>query len=260
MVECDFCGEEFESKLKLHLHWGDKHEEELNSHQQEKVKKAKKEQEEKSKERNEKIKRYSLYGAAALIALGLAVGIGTQASEFLGGPDMTEEDLELDRQPVMGDPDADTWVVEFGDYRCPVCQDFEQQVKPAIEPMIEDGSVAFYYIDIHLDQFRPQNEQASIAAQCVLEQDQDEFWEFHRGLYDQLQTLDYDTESMVSLAEQTTEGIDMNELETCIEEEQTMDNIVGDNQIAQDQGVTSTPTVVVNGSIVQWNQLPEELG
>jgi len=47
MAECNFCDKEFENKVDLHVHWGQEHEDELNSHQKDKVKKAERKKNEK---------------------------------------------------------------------------------------------------------------------------------------------------------------------------------------------------------------------
>ncbi|MFB6204289.1 MAG: hypothetical protein ABEJ75_01455 [Candidatus Nanohaloarchaea archaeon] len=80
MRECSFCGEEFESQQNLHLHW-EEHEDELNSHQEEKLKRAERRKREQEKDRRRKYERYA-YTATALVALiGLVAGAYTLAPE-----------------------------------------------------------------------------------------------------------------------------------------------------------------------------------
>ena len=57
MVECEFCEEEFEDERELHAHWRE-HEDELNSHQKEEMKKAeRKKEEEKARKRKKRKQR-----------------------------------------------------------------------------------------------------------------------------------------------------------------------------------------------------------
>lgn len=74
MVECDYCEEEFEDKRALHLHWGEEHEDEINSHEQEKVKKAKREKEKDKQRKRAQYRQYSYYviSIIALVGLGAA--------------------------------------------------------------------------------------------------------------------------------------------------------------------------------------------
>lgn len=74
MVECKFCEKKFDSSTEMHIHWGEEHEDELNSHQKEKVKKAEREREEKKKDQKRTYERYAYTGIAVLAVLGLAAG------------------------------------------------------------------------------------------------------------------------------------------------------------------------------------------
>jgi len=71
MVECEFCEEEFEDERELHAHWRE-HEDELNSHQKEEMKKAERKKEEEKDRKRKKRKQYMIYGSAGVLALGRA--------------------------------------------------------------------------------------------------------------------------------------------------------------------------------------------
>lgn len=55
---------------------------------------------------------------------------------------------------------------------------------------------------------------------------------------------------LMEIARQSTEGLDYTQLRTCIAEEQTMSEVRQDRQMAHSHGITSTPTVFVNGKEV----------
>lgn len=74
MTKCKFCEQEFGSETEMHLHWGEKHGDELNSHQKEKVKKAERSREEQKKDKKRTYERYAYTGIAVLAVLGLATG------------------------------------------------------------------------------------------------------------------------------------------------------------------------------------------
>ncbi|MFB6114883.1 MAG: hypothetical protein ABEK04_01215 [Candidatus Nanohalobium sp.] len=74
MVECDFCEEEFDDKTELHLHWEEEHEDELNSHQEEKVKKAKREKKKREQQKKAQYKQYSYYAISIIALVGLVAG------------------------------------------------------------------------------------------------------------------------------------------------------------------------------------------
>ncbi len=259
MVKCGFCGEEFSSEHKLHLHWGREHEDELNSHQKEKVKRAERQEKERSEEKRKKFKRYGIIGSAGALLLGIAVLAGPSVVNFFSGPQVSEEKLKLEEQPVLGNPDADNKVIEFGDYLCGACRTFELSIKPQIQDQINSGEVAFYFVDKNLPQFSPENQRASVAAQCVLEQNQTEFWRYHKALYQQQNQISYDEEGLTTLAEETTESVNITELKSCIGKEKTIEAVETDNEIARDIGVTSTPRLYLNGNPVGAGELQERL-
>lgn len=72
MVECDYCEKEFDDKNDLHLHWEEEHEDELNSHEEEKVKKAKREKEKQEQRKKAQYRQYSYYAISIIALVGLA--------------------------------------------------------------------------------------------------------------------------------------------------------------------------------------------
>ena len=89
MKECEFCEQEFEDETELHLHWGEKHEEELNSHQEEKVKKAEREKDKEAQRKKAKRKEYRNYAILGVILVGLIGGgamVVPQLTSSLSGP------------------------------------------------------------------------------------------------------------------------------------------------------------------------------
>ncbi len=244
MAECDFCGEEFENTARLHYHWGEEHEDELNSHQKEKVKKARRKKEEEKQEitaRRKKLAGYGLFGTLTILVVGfLALQV---LPTLVAGPDQQEE-FPLDDRPVLGEEDANVTIVEFGDYLCPYCADFEFQVKDRLEDegyFDEDGGVNFYYL--HFPVAGGENE--AVAAECVAEQDHDAFWDFHNALFQES-----NIGSLTDLAEAETEGLDYEELEQCIDNRETIDIVNRDQEVGYQNEVSGTPTVFINGQNV----------
>ncbi|MFB6242124.1 MAG: DsbA family protein [Candidatus Nanosalina sp.] len=253
MEECDFCGEEFESKKKLHLHWGEKHEEELNSHQEEKVKKAKRQRKEEKGRNREKRKRQVFYGLGAVLLLGLTALIIPQLMP--SGNSQVSGNLDLAGQPMQGDPNASVTVVEFGDYRCPYCARFEQSVFPKLkEQYIETGKVKFYFVNMAF--LGPGSTEAAVAAECVYRQDEQQFWDFHHAIYENQgpESERWVTqELLMNLARNGTDGLDYGKLRQCISDQETLPEVLSDKEIARKNGVSSTPTIFVNGEKIQGN-------
>jgi protein-disulfide isomerase len=253
MTECSFCGEEFDSKRELHLHWGEEHEDELNSHKEEKVKKAERSAEEEEKQKKRKRRKMGFYGFSAV--LGLAI-VGLIIPQLISsGSSTTAAELDLEGQPMLGSENASVTVVEFGDYRCPYCARFEQAtVSKLKDQYIDKGEVKFYFINFAF--LGEGSHKAALAAECVYEQDKKQYWDYHQAIYDNQgpETEDWVTEDLLmDLAREHTEGLDYGELERCIENEETLQEVRSDRELARTNAVDSTPTVFVNGKKIQGN-------
>lgn len=252
MTECKFCGEEFDSKKKLHAHWMEEHEDELNSHQKEKAKRARRQLEEQKTQKlsdRKKLAGQVLAGGAALVLL---VVLGSQ----LMPSSSSQQSFDLEGQPVLGNPDANVTIVEFGDYQCPYCQMFEQQIFPQLNnEYIKTGKAKFVFINYAF--LGQDSTEAAVAAECVYEQDEEQFWDFHHALYDN-QGAEHSgwvtPELVMSVARNSTDNVDYDQLRSCIDNRATSGAVQADNNIAASHGVTGTPTVFVNGKkINRWN-------
>lgn len=248
MEECRFCDEEFDSEQEMHLHWGEEHSEELNSHQQEKVKKAERDQENQEKQKMQKRKRIAGWGLAGILAIGFFGFVASQMLQPAASGD--SQQLDLEGQPAIGPENASVEIVTFEDFKCPFCRQFNSQIQPQLEEdYVDTGKARVYFVNYPLP-LGPDSYTAAAASECVYNQDQDEFWKFKKAVFqnqgresEQWATAD----QLMQIARDSTEGLNYDELRTCIESEQTMQQVQSDRRLAQNNGVSSTPTVFVNG-------------
>lgn len=251
MVNCKFCDEEFENKTKMHYHWGEEHEDELNSHQKDKVKKARRKKEEERKQIQAQRKRragIALGGIVTVLLIGL---VAYQILPHLtAGPDQ-QDDFNLEDRPVYGSADANVTIVEFGDYACPFCRDFEFQVKESLDEAgyFDSGDVNFYYQHYILPVDPFLSETAAHATECTAEQDHDEYWNFHTAILENQDNIG-DIDRLMEVAEESTDGLDYDQLESCITSQDHSDTISADQSVARSNNVDGTPTVFINGERV----------
>lgn len=60
-------------------------------------------------------------------------------------------DIDLTGMPVKGNAEAPVKIVEFGDYKCPVCQYFAQNVEPQIEKdFIDTGKAKTLFRELYV--------------------------------------------------------------------------------------------------------------
>jgi len=252
MKECDFCGEEFDDEQELHAHW-EEHEEELNSHQKDEMKKSKRKKEEEEKHRKEKRKKQVFYGLAGALVLGVAALVAPQIISQVGGQE-SGYNVSIEGQPVIGSENASVTVIEFGDYSCPHCRDFEISTYPQLkENYIDTGQVKFSYVNLAF--LGADSQKAAEASECVYRQDEEQFWNFHKGLFEnQGSEQGWASQSLLmDVARETTEGLDYEQLRSCISSGETSNQVNEERAIANTNGVDSTPTVFVNGELVQGN-------
>ncbi len=263
MVEDPITGEEFDSEHEMHLSWRD-HWEELNSHQKDKVKKAERKEEEKKQNKIQQRKKKAGYGLAGAAGLALIAVIGLQLAQFAptGSAALNESEMNLDERPVLGERDAQVTVVEFGDYVCPACRQFEFQTKEPLQQdgYFDDGRVNFYYLYLPVvDPVRSTT--TAEAAECVAQQDHDEYWNYHSALFENLELITHTEQELIGLADDTTE-IDQERFEQCLTEGEASETVQEYSDLARDNGMTSTPSVLVNGEqISRWdyNSIVEEI-
>ncbi|PTM59881.1 DsbA family protein [Desmospora activa] len=187
-----------------------------------------------------------------VIVLFLGLGIFAVVRTFVGGAEVvrvSEDIFEYENQPVLGDPDAPVKIVEFGDYKCPACKGFKDQIYPQLKKdYIDQGKVAFYFINhafIGEDSIT-----AAMAAEAVFDQDPDSFWPYFEAIYDNQRNekIEWATpELLTKLAEENAPKVDPDQLKEDIEQEAHREQLEKDREIVRKAKVKSTPTLFVNG-------------
>lgn len=151
---------------------------------------------------------------------------------------------------VMGNPNAPVHVVEYGDFQCPACHQFFQNVQPTlIEQYVKPGKVSFEFRDYAF--IGPESLTAAQAAICA--NDQGKFWQFHDSLY-----LNQGAENsgafsnarLKAIARQV--GLDATKFDQCLDSNAHQADAAKSIKDAQAQGVNSTPTLFVDGQKTDW--------
>ncbi len=194
--------------------------------------------------------RFLIIGTIALVVI-IFVGLGMLAAQDKPAASTSGEAVEFDYStlPRLGSEDAPVKLVEFGDFKCPACADFAGLIKPKIvQDYIEQDKAALYFVNMAF--VGADSKTASLAALSVYHQNNDAFWEYYDALYanqgeesEEWATEDY----LVSLAQEKNLDIDYDLLRKDIEEETYLDKLNTDIALAEASGVTSTPSLYVNG-------------
>jgi protein-disulfide isomerase len=144
--------------------------------------------------------------------------------------------------PSIGPANAPITIVEFGDFQCPFCRQWQTDT---YQPLMDayPGKIRLVYRDFPLTQIHPNALPAAEAAQCANEQNA--FWPYHDKLFSS-ENLSND----VYVQYATDLNLDMTKFNTCLSNH-TYDKYIQDNSdFAVKTGVNSTPTFFINGLAV----------
>ncbi|MBW4080512.1 DsbA family protein [Paenibacillus sp. S150] len=158
-------------------------------------------------------------------------------------------DFNYSGLPRLGKEDAPVKIVEFGDFKCPACSSFASVIKPQLaQEYVNQDKAALYFVNMAF--IGPDSETASLAALSVYHQNSDAFWTYYDALYANQgdENAEWATEDfLVSLAQKEELPIDFDLLRKDIQERTYENELQTDTQLAEDTGVTSTPTLFING-------------
>ncbi|HZH59819.1 MAG TPA: thioredoxin domain-containing protein [Metabacillus sp.] len=172
----------------------------------------------------------------------------------------TVEALNVENQPFLGQETAPVQIIEFGDYKCPICKNFHEGFVPQLEKdFVETGQAKFYFLNysfIHVDSIRS----AKFAETVYKELGNDVFWEFHNLLFEK-QPEDLKYERMDVFTEKFLE----NTLKEIVSEQEASKVLSSfqenkaeaawdeDMKLANKLKLTGTPTIFVNGKQFDGN-------
>ncbi len=159
----------------------------------------------------------------------------------------------VDDPRAQGDPDAPIVVVEFSDFQCPFCASFSREVRPRIEERyISTGKVRFVYRDFPLMSIHPGALLAAHIANCAGEQGA--FWQMHERIFAGMERREWssgsadDFRTFLKYAEEL--NLDAARVQQCVESNRYGPRIQSDMREAQQAGVRSTPSFLINGQLL----------
>jgi len=143
--------------------------------------------------------------------------------------------LSTQDETFRGASAATVAIVEYADFECPYCGQYEHEVYPQIsKDYIQTGKVKYFYRDMPLP-MHPHSMIASRAARCAGEQGK--FWEMHDSLFAK-QNLLRDVD-MPSRAQEL--GLDAVKFSECLSSDRYTDELKRSANEGQKMGVDGTP-------------------
>lgn len=157
-------------------------------------------------------------------------------------PDPQRPGLTMAGDPYKGNPQAKIAVVEFSNFQCPPCRQHVIEVQPTIDTaLVESGQILWVFKNLPLKSM-PQSTIAAAAAECAGEQRR--FWEMHHLLFEAQEQWAVEDPKPVLLQLAGQLGLNMEQFEVCLGNQQTLDRVMSD--LFDAQGIASTtPTFIV---------------
>jgi len=157
--------------------------------------------------------------------------------------------VETTQDKSIGNADAPVTVVEYGDYQCPACGRFALSVKPKIvEEFVKTGKVRFVFRSF---QFIGQESQwAAEAAECANEQGK--YWEYYEKVYSKQAGENagaFRKENLIRFASEL--GLQTESFNQCLASGKYTDKVKAETLEAERLGLRSTPSLLVNGKLVE---------
>jgi protein-disulfide isomerase len=183
---------------------------------------------------------------ALIVVAAIAIlGPGSRRS----GSSQPAESAQTSLDKSIGSADAPVVVVEYADFQCPYCQQFAagtgRQIK---QNFVDKGQVRFVFR--HLAFIGAESLWAAEAAECANEQDR--FWDYHDKLFAEQAGENEGAFSQDNLKRFAAElGLDTQQFNQCLDSGKYRTKVQQEIAEAQRLGVQSTPSLFVNGQLIQ---------
>lgn len=184
-----------------------------------------------------------------------AIGEGNVVVPFGATPYAAVRDMLRERATgaFRGAASKDFELVEFADLQCPHCKD-AQPVMDQIVQAFPKAHVVFQLfplVDIHSSAFK-----AAAYATCAQKESNDAFFKFADGVFETQDGLTPQTDDTLLKAAAKRAGLDSDAIAACAATPAIAGQVNADIKLADDAGITETPTLVVNGRPLPLMNIP----
>jgi protein-disulfide isomerase len=149
--------------------------------------------------------------------------------------------------PSRGSDSAQLNIVEFGDYQCPFCEKFFQDVEPQIKQgYIDTGKVKFYFLDYQF--LGPDSQTLGQGAWCA--NDQGRYYDYHDYVYSHQgqENSGWATPDKVKTFAANISGLDLQKFNSCLDNKKYESLVQQLTGLGQKLGVSGTPAVFIGNN------------
>jgi len=158
--------------------------------------------------------------------------------------------------PSKGPADAPVMLVEFSDLQCPHCKD----AQPKLDKFMSTAKNVRLVYEAYPLPMHDWAEKAAAYGDCVARASNDAFWKFVEGTFDAQSDITAANADEKLTAIATASGVKGGDMAACAAKPETEARVQASIALGQELGVTSTPTIYINGrSVTSFNSLPDEV-
>ena len=178
-----------------------------------------------------------------IIGIGIGLGLTFNLEQTPNNSSILNKENLIQGSTILGNPDAEITIVEFGDYQCTFCYKFhDETMKKIDQKYIKTTNVNFVYKDFPLN--GPQSILASEASYCA--QKQNKFWEYHDTLYNNWggENTGWITKNVL-LGFANDIKLDLDSFSQCLENSEFKQKVLDNEQFAREIGIDATPSFLI---------------
>jgi protein-disulfide isomerase len=152
--------------------------------------------------------------------------------------------------PAFGPESAKVMIVVFSDFECPYCRQLAQTIRANLPKKYPDD-VRVVFEDFPLDTIHPWARPMAEAAHCLGDgNNAAAFWAFHDWAFEHQQEIKPENMREKVLAYAADHGLNVPNITTCIDSHGKAEEVRSYQAIAETLQVQQTPTLFVNGRML----------
>ena len=177
------------------------------------------------------------------ISLGLYIVTDPMLNSVNQESKLTITQLMEDGSPIIGNPNAEISIVEFGDYQCTFCYKFHQNTLNIIKfDYIDSGKINYVYRDFPLNGY--DSILAAEATYCA--NDQENYWQYHNLLFENWAGENTGWITMNSLTQFAVDlKLDISEFKNCLTSHKYYQKVIDNENYAKKININATPSFLI---------------
>ena len=158
--------------------------------------------------------------------------------------------IDFAKRPMTGNPNATVTIVEFSDYECPTCGQRQPDIEKALEKW--KGKVRLYHYDHPIWKMHEWALPAALGSRCLYKTSPDGYWKYKHLIYERQKEITQDSFDDMTRPIVESLGVNFTTWKGCVDKKAEIAPIVDDLEEAYSLGINGTPTLLVNGTLVDF--------